>query len=68
MQGMKTDTASIRIEDRSCQQMIQVHQHGSQHDTPRPLPCIPEEHKSNHARRKHMQGKVDTKTKDICHL
>lgn len=30
MQGMKTDTASCGVKNRRSQQMIKIHQHGSQ--------------------------------------
>ena len=42
MQRMKIDAAAIRIKNRRCQKMIEIHQHGQEKDQICFFPTIPE--------------------------
>ena len=60
MQRMKADTATLRIKDRVCEQMIQVHRHCGQHNQPGETPARGEKQPRRKARQKkvccHMEG------------
>ena len=56
MQGMEADTAPSGNKDLISQEMIQVYQHGSQHDQPGFLPYRPEKEPGNQPRSKKMQA------------
>ncbi len=59
MQRVVADTAATRIEDGCGQQVVQVDQHGSQHDEPGALPPVAEEEPGDEPRNEEVEGVVD---------
>lgn len=58
MQGVKSNTAPIRVEYRVCQQVVEIDEHSQQHNPPSPPPCTSEEQPCNAAGHKYVQKKV----------
>ena len=65
MQWMKTYAASIWIIDGGCQQMIEVHRNGKNHDQPCPSPTGPECEPGNEPGNKGMQYQMND---GACHF
>ena len=65
MQWMKTYPAAIWIIDGGCQQMIEVHRHGKNHDQPGLSPTRPECEPGNRSGDEGMQYQMND---SACHF
>lgn len=60
---MKPNAAAVCLEYGICQQVIGIHQHRGQHNTPRLFPVFPEAYMSDYAGQYKMHGIV----KELLH-
>src|SRR5690606_40353156 len=59
VQGMKTDAAALRIVYGGREQVVQIDQHGGQHDQPRAHPAGTEDQAGDQPRNEEVEGEVD---------
>ena len=59
MQGMETDAASVRVEDRRGEEMIEVDQHRGQQDQPDLSPSIAEENPCDQPRSEEVESVME---------
>jgi hypothetical protein len=60
VQRMEADTAAGRVEDGSCEEVVQVNKHCEQHNQPNPLPVSTKEEPSNQAGYESMERKMNS--------
>jgi hypothetical protein len=64
MQRMVTDAATPRIENGISQQMVQVDQHGGDHEQPGPLPVSAKKPPGDQTGEKKVQAVVDDRLQE----
>ena len=58
VERMKADAAPVRVIDRRGQQMVEVNDHGQQHNQPRPSPAVGKSQPGDRAGNEDMEDEV----------
>lgn len=61
---MKAYAAPLWVKNGIGQEVIQIDQHGGDHDQPRPFPFFAEEHPGDQAGKKEVEGVVEKRLKN----